>query len=200
MQWLSPRFKLSLFRIVSATTQWPEEITMDKGNYPVTPAVRVLREKRIAFEPHIYDYKEHGGTKHSAEELKVDEHAVIKTLVMETDSREPLIVLMHGDCEVSTKSLARALGVKTVSPCDPAIAQRHTGYQVGGTSPFGTRKTLTVYAEKTIFDLATIYINGGKRGFLVAIHPNDLRRALAISEVNVKIGIISASSSEPSSQ
>jgi Cys-tRNA(Pro) deacylase len=173
---------------------------MDKGNYPVTPAVRVLREKRIAFEPHIYDYKGHGGTKHSAEELKVDEHAVIKTLVMETDSREPLIVLMHGDCEVSTKSLARTLGVKTVSPCDPAIAQRHTGYQVGGTSPFGTRKTLTVYAEKTIFDLATIYINGGKRGFLVAIHPNDLRRALPISEVNVKIGIISASSSEPSSQ
>ena len=163
---------------------------MDRANYPVTPAVRVLREQRIAFEPHLYDYKLHGGTKHSAEELMVDEHAVIKTLVMETDSRGPLIVLMHGDCEVSTKSLARTLGVKTVSPCDPAIAQKHTGYQVGGTSPFGTRKPLTVYAEKTIFDLPMIYINGGKRGFLVAIHPNDLRRALTISEVNVKMGII----------
>lgn len=160
---------------------------MDKANYPVTPAVRVLREKRIAFEPHLYDYKEHGGTKHSAGELNVDEHSVIKTLVMETETRRPLIVLMHGDCEVSTKALARNLGVKTVSPCDPAMAQKHTGYQVGGTSPFGTRKPLKVYAEKTIFDLGTIYINGGKRGFLVAIDPDDLRRALEISEVNVKI-------------
>jgi Cys-tRNA(Pro) deacylase len=173
---------------------------MDRANYPVTPAVRMLREKRIAFEPHLYDYKQHGGTKHSAEELRVDEHAVIKTLVMETDSREPLIVLMHGDCEVSTKSLARTLGVKTVSPCDPAIAQKHTGYQVGGTSPFGTRKPLTVYAEKTIFELAMIYINGGKRGFLVAIRPNDLRLALTISEVTVKIAITTGSSSEPASQ
>jgi Cys-tRNA(Pro) deacylase len=119
---------------------------------------------------------------------------------METDSGAPLIVLMHGDCEVSTKSLARTLGVKTVSPCDPAIAQKHTGYQVGGTSPFGTRKPLTVYAEKTIFELAMIYINGGKRGFLVAIHSNDLRRALTISEVNVKIGITTGSSSESVSQ
>lgn len=161
---------------------------MDRADHPVTPAVRVLREKRIAFEPHVYDYKEHGGTRHSAKELKVDEHEVIKTLVMETDAREPLIVLMHGDWEVSTKSLARALGVKTVTPCDPAIAQKHTGYQVGGTSPFGTRKPLPVYVEKTIFDLPMIYINGGKRGFLVAIHPNELRRALTVSEVNVRIG------------
>jgi len=161
---------------------------MDKANYPVTPAVRLLREKRIPFEPHLYDYKEHGGTRRSAEELKVDEHSVIKTLVMETDSREPLIVLMHGDCEVSTKSLARTLGVRTVSPCDPALAQKHTGYQVGGTSPFGTRKPLPVYVEKTIFDLPTIYINGGKRGFLVSIQPDVLRRALSSFEVNVKIG------------
>ena len=160
---------------------------MDRADYPVTPAVRLLREKRIPFHPHLYDYREHGGTKRSAKELKVDEHAVIKTLVMETDTREPLIVLMHGDCEVSTKSLARSLGVKTVLPCDPAVAQKHTGYQVGGTSPFGTRKALPVYAEKTIFDLAMIYINGGKRGFLVAIDPSDLRRALTILEVNVKI-------------
>lgn len=161
---------------------------MDKTNYPVTPAVRLLREKGIAFEPHLYDYKEHGGTRRSAEELKVDEHAVVKTLVMETESRQPLIVLMHGDCEVSTKSLARALGVRSVSPCEPIVAQRHTGYQVGGTSPFGTRKPLTIYVEKTIFDLPMIYINGGKRGFLVSIPPDDLRRALTISEVNVKIG------------
>src|SRR4249919_3580468 len=117
---------------------------MDKTNYPVTPAVRLLREKAIAFEPHLYSYEERGGTKRSAAELGVDEHAVIKTLVMETDSREPLIVLMHGDREVSTKELARTLRVKSVSPCDPAVAQRHTGYQVGGTSPFGTRKRLAV--------------------------------------------------------
>ena len=161
---------------------------MDKANYPVTPAVRLLREKRIVFEPLIYTYEEHGGTKRSAEELHVDEHAVIKTLVMQTDSREPLIVLMHGDREVSTRELARTLGVKRVSPCDPDVAQKHTGYQIGGTSPFGTRKALPVYAEKTIFDLRVIYINGGKRGFLVSIHSNDLRRALTVLEVNVAIG------------
>ncbi len=161
---------------------------MDKTKYPVTPAVRLLREKRIVFEPHIYAYEEHGGTKRSAEELQVDEHAVIKTLVMETESREPLIVLMHGDREVSTRELARTLGIKRVSPCDPDVAQKHTGYQIGGTSPFGTRKALAVYAEKTIFDLPVIYINGGKQGFLVSIHSNDLRRALTVLEVNVAIG------------
>jgi len=161
---------------------------MDKTNYPVTPAVRLLREKAIAFEPHLYSYEERGGTQRSAAELGVDEHAVIKTLVMETDSREPLIVLMHGDREVSTKELARTLRVKSVSPCEPAVAQRHTGYQVGGTSPFGTRKRLAVYAEKTIFDLPRIYINGGKRGFLVSIGPADLRLALSVSDVAVAIG------------
>jgi Cys-tRNA(Pro) deacylase len=150
--------------------------------------VRLLREKAIAFEPHLYSYEERGGTQRSAAELGVDEHAVIKTLVMETDSREPLIVLMHGDREVSTKELARTLRVKSVSPCDPAVAQRHTGYQVGGTSPFGTRKRLAVYAEKTIFDLPRIYINGGKRGFLVSIGPADLRLALSVSDVTVAIG------------
>jgi Cys-tRNA(Pro) deacylase len=147
----------------------------------------VLREKRIAFEPHLYAYEEHGGTSRSALELGVDEHIVVKTLVMETDSREPLIVLMHGDREVSTKELARTLGVKSVSPCDPVTAQKHSGYQVGGTSPFGTRKQLSVYAERTIFDLPRIYINGGKRGFLVSMDPNDLRRALSILEVTVAI-------------
>lgn len=160
---------------------------MEKANYPVTPAVRLLREKRISFELHVYAYEERGGTKRSAAELGVDEHAVIKTLVMETDSRDPMIVLMHGDREVSTKELARTLGVKSVAPCDPAVAHKHTGYQVGGTSPFGTRKPLPVYAEKTIFDLPLIYINGGKRGFLVSIQPGDLRRALTISEVSVAI-------------
>lgn len=160
---------------------------MEKANYPVTPAVRLLREKGISFEPHLYAYEERGGTRRSAAELGVVEHAVIKTLVMETESREPLIVLMHGDMEVSTKKLARTLGVKTVSPCDPAVAQKHTGYRVGGTSPFGVRKPLPVYAEKTIFDLPLIYINGGKRGFLVSIDPADLRRAVTVSEVSVAI-------------
>lgn len=158
---------------------------MEKIDYPVTPAIRLLREKKIAFEPHLYSYKEHGGTRHSAEELNADEHAVIKTLVMQRETREPLIVLMHGDCEVSTKELARIIGAKTVSPCDPITAQKHTGYMVGGTSPLGTRKAMPVYAEKTIFDLPRIFINGGKRGFLVSIDPAGLRAALTVQEVEV---------------
>jgi Cys-tRNA(Pro) deacylase len=160
---------------------------MEKANHPVTPAVRALRENKIAFEPHLYNYKERGGTGHSAAELGVPEHIVIKTLVMETESREPLIVLMHGDREVSTKELARIIGVKTVAPCDPSTAQKRTGYMVGGTSPLGTRKSMPVYAEKTIFDLPKIFINGGKRGFLVSIAPNDLRIALPIKEVTASI-------------
>ena len=156
-------------------------------DYPVTPAVRLLREKRVAFEPRLYDYVEHGGTRHSAEALGVDEHAVVKTLVMETDAHKPLIVLMHGDREVSTKQLARVVGVKSVHPCDFAQAQRHTGYLVGGTSPFGTRARLPVYAERTIFELPVIYINGGKRGFLVGIEPQVLRDVLKIEEVEVAI-------------
>ena len=153
----------------------------------MTQAVRLLRDKNIAFEPHLYAYEERGGTKRSAEELQVDEHSVIKTLVMETDSRDPLIVLMHGDREVSTKELARVLGVKTGSPCNPTVAQKHTGYMVGGTSPLGTRKALPIYAEKTVFDLPLIFINGGKRGFLVSLDPKDLHRALKITEVTVAI-------------
>jgi len=156
-------------------------------DYPITPAVRLLREKRVAFEPHLYDYEEHGGTRHSAEALGVDEHAVVKTLVMETDAHKPLIVLMHGDREVSTKQLARHLGVKSVHPCDFASAQKHTGYLVGGTSPFGTRARLPVYVERTIFDLPTIYINGGKRGFLVSVEPEVLRDVLPVEEVGVGI-------------
>ena len=155
--------------------------------YPVTPAVRALREKSVDFEPHLYEYEEHGGTRRSAQELGVDEHLVVKTLVMETEARKPLIVLMHGDREVSTKQLARHLGVKSVRPCDPQAAQKHTGYLVGGTSPFGTRSRLPVYAERTIFSLPRILINGGKRGFLVSIDPKALRDVLAVEEVEVGI-------------
>lgn len=155
--------------------------------YPMTPAVRLLKEKQVEFAPHVYDYVERGGTQHSARSLGVDEHAVVKTLVMETDERQPLIVLMHGDCEVSKKQLARTLGVKSVSPCDPSTAQRHTGYMVGGTSPFGTRSRLPVYAERTIFELSRIYINGGKRGFLVSLDPRALRTLLPLEEVEAAI-------------
>jgi Cys-tRNA(Pro) deacylase len=156
-------------------------------DYPVTPAVRVLREKKVEFEPHLYNYEERGGTRHSADALGVDEHAIVKTLVMETEGRKPLIVLMHGDREVSTKNLARAIGKKSVQPCDPQTAQRHTGYLVGGTSPVGTRARLPVYVERTIFELPKIYINGGKRGFLVSINPQDLRALLPVEEVEVAI-------------
>ncbi|HEV2705351.1 MAG TPA: Cys-tRNA(Pro) deacylase [Pyrinomonadaceae bacterium] len=155
--------------------------------YPVTPAVRLLRERKVEFEPHLYDYEERGGTRRSAEELGVDEHTVVKTLVMETEARQPLVVLMHGDREVSTKRLARTLGVKAVSPCEPRAAERHTGYLVGGTSPFGTRARLPVYVERTIFQLPKIYINGGKRGFLVSIAPRVLRELLPVEEVEVAI-------------
>lgn len=156
-------------------------------SHPVTPAVRLLRERGVDFEPHLYDYEERGGTRHSAESLGVDEHAVVKTLVMETDGRKPLIVLMHGDREVSTKTLARALGVKTVQPCKPETAQKHTGYVVGGTSPLGTKTRLPVYVEQTIFALPKIYINGGKRGFLVALDPRVLRDVLPVEEMEVAV-------------
>jgi Cys-tRNA(Pro) deacylase len=156
-------------------------------DYPVTPAVRVLREKKVAFEPHLYEYEERGGTRRSAAELGVEEHAVVKTLVMETEARKALVVLMHGDREVSTKQLARRLGVKSVQPCAPETAQKHTGYVVGGTSPFGTRARLPVYVERTIFALPKIYINGGKRGFLVSIEPRVLRDVLPVEEVEVAI-------------
>src|ERR671939_130996 len=153
-------------------------------DYPVTPAVRALRERQVEFAPRLYEYEERGGTRHSAEALGVDEHAVVKTLVMETDARQALVVLMHGDREVSTKTLARHLGVKTVHPCDPTTAQKHTGYLVGGTSPFGTRTRLPVYAERTIFELPQIYINGGKRGFLVSLSPQALRDVLRARDVD----------------
>jgi Cys-tRNA(Pro) deacylase len=161
--------------------------SIPRMDYPTTPAVRLLRQEKVDFEPHLYSYKEHGGTSHSAAELGVPEHTVIKTLVMEADQRTPLIVLMHGDCEVSTKALARTVGVKSISPCEPAVAQKHTGYMVGGTSPFGTRQSMPVYVERTILDLSRIYINGGKRGFLIAIDPVVLAMLLPVTEVEVAI-------------
>ena len=145
---------------------------------PETPATAFLRQHRVAHSSHLYEYEEHGGTRVSARELNVDEHAVVKTLVMEDEAGKPLVVLMHGDRKVSTKNLARQIGAKGVSPCKPEAAQRHTGYLVGGTSPFGTKKKLPVYIEKSILDLPLIYINGGRRGFLVGVHPHDLLHAL----------------------
>jgi len=151
----------------------------------MTTAIRALRDKGIAFTPHLYPYLDHGGTRHAAECLNVPEHATVKTLVMETDTRAPLLVLMHGNREVSTKALARFLGVKTVVPCSPETAQRHTGYMVGGTSPFGTRKALPVYMEESILTLDRLYINGGRRGLLVEITPAELQRALTVVAVQV---------------
>ncbi len=144
-----------------------------------------LRQNGIAHSNHLYAYEEHGGTKVSSRELNVDEHSVIKTLVMEDESAKPLIVLMHGDCKVSTKELARQAGCKKIEPCTPETANRHTGFLVGGTSPFGTKKKMPIYIEKTILDLPLIYINGGRRGFLVGVHPHDLMRALAPKVVEV---------------
>ncbi|MBI2355119.1 MAG: Cys-tRNA(Pro) deacylase [Deltaproteobacteria bacterium] len=160
---------------------------MAKEKTPITPAVRMLRAEKVSFTDHLYNYEEKGGTAVSARELGVDEHCVIKTLVMEDEGRQPLIVLMHGDMQVSTKELARVIGVKQVAPCSPETAQRHTGYLVGGTSPFGTRRRMSVYLEESIAALESIFINGGKRGYLVGVVPQDLIRVL--KPVMVKVGI-----------
>jgi len=160
---------------------------MARAKAPVTAAVRALRAAKVDFSDHLYDYEEHGGTAVSARELGVDEHAVIKTLIMEDDAKNPLIILMHGDLKVSTKELARAIGVKSVSPCSPDTAHRHSGYMIGGTSPFGTRKEMPVYLERSILDLDRIYINGGKRGYLVGIKPDDVMRI--VNTVTVQVGI-----------
>ena len=154
---------------------------------PATPAIHFLRKHGVAFTEHPYRYEEHGGTRVSSRELDVDEHAVIKTLVMQDEAKQPLIVLMHGDREVSTKKLARQLDRKTVEPCEPAVAQRHTGYAVGGTSPFGTRKPLPVYVERTVLELERIYINGGRRGLLVSIAPRELVRVLRARPVEAAL-------------
>ncbi|MBK9219424.1 MAG: Cys-tRNA(Pro) deacylase [Uliginosibacterium sp.] len=147
---------------------------MSQDKTPVTAAIRMLRQHKAVFSDHLYAYEEKGGTAVSARELGVDEHAVIKTLVMEDETKRPLIVLMHGDREVSTKNLARHIGVKTISPCVPDIANKHSGYMVGGTSPFGTRKAMPVYMQASIAGLDKIYINGGKRGYLVGLAPQTV--------------------------
>ena len=154
---------------------------------PVTNAIRVLREHGVAWTDHPYAYEERGGTAVSARELGVAEHACIKTLVMEDDAKRPMIVLMHGDREVSTKNLARTLGVKSVQPCAPAVADRHSGYQVGGTSPFGTRRRMPVYMERTIAALDYLYVNGGRRGYLVGMKPDELVRVLQPTLVDVAV-------------
>jgi Cys-tRNA(Pro) deacylase len=158
---------------------------MGHDKTPMTPAVRALRQAGVPFTEHPYSYVEHGGTSAFAVQAGVDEHAVVKTLVMEDEARKPLVVLMHGDREVSTKELARALGAKSVHPCAPDTAERHSGYMVGGTSPFGLRKLLPVYVEATILELRRIYINGGKRGFIVGLEPKELVRVLAPTPVRV---------------
>jgi len=152
-----------------------------------TPATMFLKANRVAYTEHEYEYVEHGGTEVSARSLGVTEHAVVKTLVMQDELGKPLIVLMHGDRKVSTKNLARQAGVKRIEPCKPDVAQRHSGYQVGGTSPFGTRKKLPVYLERSILELPHIYINGGRRGFLVRIPPQEIVRALQPLLVDVAL-------------
>ncbi len=162
---------------------------MSGERMPSTPAVLALRAAKVEFTPHFYEYEEKGGTAVSSRELSVDEHAVVKTLVMADDKAAPLIVLMHGDRKVSTKALARIIGVKSVEPCTPEAAQRHSGYRVGGTSPFGTRKKMPVYVERSILDLPEIFINGGSRGFLVRIVPAVLKTLLAAQPVDVAISL-----------
>ena len=160
---------------------------MAKEKAPVTAAVRQLRGAKIEFTEHLYQYEEKGGTAVSSRELGVDEHSVVKTLVMEDERKNPVIVLMHGDLQVSTKELARIIGVKMLSPCSPDAATRHSGYLVGGTSPFGTKKSMPVYMEESIAALPRIYLNGGKRGFLVGINPADV--ICLLKPQMVKVGI-----------
>jgi Cys-tRNA(Pro) deacylase len=160
---------------------------MNREKAPVTAAIRELRAHKVQFTDHLYEYEEKGGTAVSARELGVAEHAVVKTLVMEDEDRNQLIVLMHGDLKVSTRELARIIGVKTIAPCNPDTANRHSGYVVGGTSPFGTRKKMPVYMEETILALPKIYINGGKRGYLVGVAPAEVVRVLGSKMVKVGI-------------
>lgn len=158
-----------------------------KEHVSETPATAFLRQHGVDFTEHVYAYEEHGGTAVSARELGVPEHDVVKTLVMEDETGRALIVLMHGDCKVSTKNLARQIGVKKIEPCTPEVANRHSGYLVGGTSPFGTRKRLPVYVEKSVLGLKRIYINGGRRGYLLAIDPAELLRSLGAKAVEVAL-------------
>jgi Cys-tRNA(Pro) deacylase len=152
-----------------------------------TPATAFLKARGVAYGEHPYEYVEHGGTEVSAREIGVDEHAVIKTLVMQDDQARPLIVLMHGDRKVSTKNLARQADLKSIEPCKPEVANRHSGYLIGGTSPFATRKAMPVYVEDSIFDLPTVYINGGRRGYLVSIASVELKRLLPVIRVRAAL-------------
>jgi Cys-tRNA(Pro) deacylase len=154
---------------------------------PSTNATRLLRERKVPYTEHLYRYEEKGGTAVSARELGVDEHAVVKTLVMEDETGAPLVVLQHGDREVSVKGLARQLGRKAIQPCRPEVAQRHSGYLVGGTSPLGTRKAMPVFVERTVLDLPVIYVNGGSRGFLVGIEPKALAALLGATPVDAAL-------------
>ncbi len=154
---------------------------------PETQATQFLKAHKVAFSSHLYAYEEHGGTKVSARELNVDEHAVVKTLIFEDEQAKPLIVLMHGDRKVSTKELARQIPCKKVEPCKPEVANRHTGYLVGGTSPFGTKKRMPVFIQQSILNLPLIYINGGRRGYLVGVHPHDLLRVLNPTPVDAAL-------------
>ncbi|MBV7537449.1 Cys-tRNA(Pro) deacylase [Duganella sp. sic0402] len=155
-----------------------------KEHISETPATQMLRKHKVAFTEHPYNYEEHGGTSVSSRELGVDEHHVVKTLVMQDEAAKPLIVLMHGNCKVSTKNLARNIGCKSVEPCKPEVATRHSGYMIGGTSPFGTKKAMPVYVEDSILALETIYINGGRRGYLVGIQPQVLTELLNAKAVH----------------
>ena len=152
---------------------------------PTTQATLFLKANGVTFTDHLYAYEVHGGTSVSARKLGVDEHAVVKTLVMENELKKPIIVLMHGDRKVSTKELARQIGCKKVEPCKPEVANKHSGYLIGGTSPFGTKSRMPVYVERSILALDRIYINGGRRGYLVGIDPKELSRILAVEAVEV---------------
>ncbi len=156
---------------------------MKNSHVSETPATQMLKRAAVAYTEHPYDYVDHGGTAESARQIGVPEHEVVKTLVMQDDKAQPLIVLMHGDCQVSTKNLARAIGAKSVEPCKPEVAQRHSGYLVGGTSPFGTKKAMPVYVEATVLELPRILINGGRRGYLVGIAPTVLTQLLGARPV-----------------
>ncbi|HEX2999773.1 MAG TPA: aminoacyl-tRNA deacylase [Armatimonadota bacterium] len=158
---------------------------MAKEKAPVTPAIRLLKKEGVPYKEHLYQFAGKGVTAHASEVLGLDEHLLIKTLIMEDDRKNPLIILMHGDLQVSTRGLARALGVKSVTPCTPEVAQKHSGYLVGGTSPFGVRHPMPVYIEDTILELPCIYINGGKRGFMIEMATEDLVRVLKPTPVHV---------------
>lgn len=160
---------------------------MSHARLPKTMATRALDNAKASYTGHVFEYVERGGTRHSSQVLGVDEHHVIKTLLFEDEHKQPLVVLMHGDCKVSTKELARQLNTKTIQPCEPTTAERHTGYQVGGTSPFGLKKAMPIYVESSILELPLIYINGGKRGFLVTLAPSELTRILGAKPVTVAI-------------